>query len=104
MQIRQHFELVEPYRFIDLVDRCIDRADLEPTPLAPKVGIPRLIEGLRRGRDLPPQSLLAEIVNDVQHFSGPEQYDDITLMIDVTGILPIIFHTAHDAAVSCPRG
>jgi serine phosphatase RsbU (regulator of sigma subunit) len=44
-------------------------------------GETRLIEALRRGRDLPSQSLLAEIVNDVQRFSGPEQYDDITLMI-----------------------
>jgi serine phosphatase RsbU (regulator of sigma subunit)/predicted enzyme related to lactoylglutathione lyase len=44
-------------------------------------GETRLIEALRRGRALPPQSLLSEIVHDVQRFSGPEQYDDITLMI-----------------------
>jgi len=30
---------------------------------------------------LPSQSLLTEIVQDIQRFSGPEQYDDITLMI-----------------------
>jgi serine phosphatase RsbU (regulator of sigma subunit)/predicted enzyme related to lactoylglutathione lyase len=44
-------------------------------------GETRLIEGLRKGRALPPQSLLSEIVQDIQRFSGPEQYDDITLMI-----------------------
>jgi serine phosphatase RsbU (regulator of sigma subunit) len=44
-------------------------------------GGPRLIEALRRNCDLPPQSLLAEIVQEIQRFSGSEQYDDITLMI-----------------------
>jgi serine phosphatase RsbU (regulator of sigma subunit) len=44
-------------------------------------GETRLIDGLRKKRDLPPQSLLTEIVQDIQRFSGPEQYDDITLMI-----------------------
>jgi serine phosphatase RsbU (regulator of sigma subunit) len=44
-------------------------------------GETRLIDGLRKKRDLPSQSLLTEIVQDIQRFSGPEQYDDITLMI-----------------------
>jgi serine phosphatase RsbU (regulator of sigma subunit) len=50
-------------------------------PSGEEFGEARLIEGLRKGRALPPQSLLSEIVHDVQRFSGPEQYDDITLMI-----------------------
>jgi serine phosphatase RsbU (regulator of sigma subunit)/predicted enzyme related to lactoylglutathione lyase len=50
-------------------------------PSGEEYGEARLIEALRRGRDLSSQSLLAEIVQDVQRFSGPEQYDDITLMI-----------------------
>lgn len=41
----------------------------------------RLIEALRRNRELSPQSLLSEIVQDVQRFSDREQHDDITLMI-----------------------
>jgi len=44
-------------------------------------GETRLIDGLRKKRDLPSQALLADIVQDIQRFSGPEQYDDITLMI-----------------------
>ena len=50
-------------------------------PSGEEYGETRRIEGLRRGRELSSQSLLAEIVQDVQRFSGPEQYDDITLMI-----------------------
>ena len=60
--------------FTDGVTEAFDRSGEE-------YGETRLIEGLRRGRDLPSQSLLAEIVEDIQRFSGPEQYDDITLMI-----------------------
>ena len=44
-------------------------------------GEARLLEGLQKKRDLPPQALLAEIVEDVQTFGGRDQHDDITLMI-----------------------
>jgi serine phosphatase RsbU (regulator of sigma subunit)/predicted enzyme related to lactoylglutathione lyase len=44
-------------------------------------GESRLLEALERGRELPPPALLANIVQDVQQFSSPEQHDDITLMI-----------------------
>jgi phosphoserine phosphatase RsbU/P len=44
-------------------------------------GEQRLIEGLRRNRDLSLEALLAAIVEDVQHFSPHEQHDDITLII-----------------------
>jgi len=41
----------------------------------------RLIEVLRRNRDLSSEALLASIVEDVQHFSPHEQHDDITLIV-----------------------
>jgi serine phosphatase RsbU (regulator of sigma subunit) len=41
----------------------------------------RLIEALRRNRDLSSKALLASIVEDVQHFSPHEQHDDITLIV-----------------------
>lgn len=41
----------------------------------------RLIEALRRNRDLSSEALLASIVEDVQHFSPQEQHDDITLIV-----------------------
>ncbi len=44
-------------------------------------GEQRLIEALRRNRDLSPEALLASIVDDVQHFSPYEQHDDITLIV-----------------------
>jgi serine phosphatase RsbU (regulator of sigma subunit) len=44
-------------------------------------GEARLIEGLRRRRDLPPQALLDSIVDDVRKFSPHEQNDDITLIV-----------------------
>ena len=44
-------------------------------------GEARLIRALERKRNLSPQALLAEIVQEVQQFSAPEQHDDITLMI-----------------------
>ena len=43
-------------------------------------GEERLIEALRRHRDLPPQALLSSIIHDVQQFSAHEQHDDITLI------------------------
>jgi serine phosphatase RsbU (regulator of sigma subunit) len=44
-------------------------------------GEQRVVESLRRHRDLRPQRLLDSILNDVKQFSPHEQYDDITLMI-----------------------
>jgi serine phosphatase RsbU (regulator of sigma subunit)/catechol 2,3-dioxygenase-like lactoylglutathione lyase family enzyme len=44
-------------------------------------GEERLIEALRRHRNLSPQALLASIVQDVQQFSVREQHDDITLIV-----------------------
>jgi phosphoserine phosphatase RsbU/P len=41
----------------------------------------RLIQGLQRYRELPPQALVRSIVNDVQQFSHQEQQDDITLIV-----------------------
>ena len=40
-----------------------------------------LIQALRRHRELAPQDQVSAIVNDVERFSGGEQYDDITLII-----------------------
>jgi serine phosphatase RsbU (regulator of sigma subunit) len=41
----------------------------------------RLIEALRRRRQLPSQAMLSSIVEDVRTFSPPEQHDDITLIV-----------------------
>jgi serine phosphatase RsbU (regulator of sigma subunit) len=41
----------------------------------------RLIDALRRHRDLPSQVLIASIVAEVQQFSPREQHDDITLIV-----------------------
>jgi serine phosphatase RsbU (regulator of sigma subunit)/catechol 2,3-dioxygenase-like lactoylglutathione lyase family enzyme len=41
----------------------------------------RLIEALRRHRDLAPQAIIASIVDEVRAFSPHEQYDDITLIV-----------------------
>jgi serine phosphatase RsbU (regulator of sigma subunit)/catechol 2,3-dioxygenase-like lactoylglutathione lyase family enzyme len=41
----------------------------------------RLIESLRRHRDLPSQGVLDSIVSEVRQFSPREQHDDITLII-----------------------
>jgi serine phosphatase RsbU (regulator of sigma subunit)/catechol 2,3-dioxygenase-like lactoylglutathione lyase family enzyme len=41
----------------------------------------RLIEGLRRHRELPCQTLLTAILDEVQGFGSDEQHDDITLII-----------------------
>jgi len=44
-------------------------------------GEERLAEALRRRRELPSQSLLESIVEDVRRFSPQEQHDDITLIV-----------------------
>lgn len=41
----------------------------------------RLIESLRRHRDLPSQDVLDSVVSEVRQFSPREQHDDITLII-----------------------
>ena len=41
----------------------------------------RLLEGLRRHRELPCQTLLTTILDDVRQFGSDEQHDDITLII-----------------------
>ena len=41
----------------------------------------RLIESLQRYRDLPPETLVSSILNDVRRFSPQEQGDDITLIV-----------------------
>jgi len=44
-------------------------------------GEERLLDGIRRRRDLPAQALLDSLVHDVQSFSPHEQYDDITMIV-----------------------
>lgn len=44
-------------------------------------GEPRLIEAFRRHRALPPQAVIASIVDEVRRFSSHEQHDDITLIV-----------------------
>jgi len=44
-------------------------------------GESRLVEALRRHRDLPPQHLLTSLVDQVRQFSPNEQRDDITLLV-----------------------
>jgi serine phosphatase RsbU (regulator of sigma subunit) len=44
-------------------------------------GEQRLADALRRHRELPPQALLAAIVEEVRQFSPHEQHDDITLIV-----------------------
>ena len=44
-------------------------------------GEQRLIEALRRHRELAPQAVIASIVDEVRQFSPHEQYDDITLIV-----------------------
>jgi serine phosphatase RsbU (regulator of sigma subunit) len=44
-------------------------------------GEDRLIEALRRHCRLSAQELAGAVVDEVAHFSGKEQFDDITLII-----------------------
>jgi serine phosphatase RsbU (regulator of sigma subunit) len=44
-------------------------------------GEQRLIEALRRHRELPSQALLRAMVDEIQRFSPQEQQDDITLIV-----------------------
>jgi serine phosphatase RsbU (regulator of sigma subunit) len=51
------------------------------SPAEEEFGEHRLIASLRRHRDLPSQSLLDSIVDEVRQFSPHEQHDDITLIV-----------------------
>jgi serine phosphatase RsbU (regulator of sigma subunit) len=51
------------------------------SPAEEEFGEHRLIASLRRHRELPSQSLLASIVDEVRQFSPHEQHDDITLIV-----------------------
>ncbi len=44
-------------------------------------GEPRLIDALRRYRDLPPPAVISALVDEVRRFSAQEQHDDITLTV-----------------------
>ncbi|HEY7182422.1 MAG TPA: SpoIIE family protein phosphatase [Blastocatellia bacterium] len=44
-------------------------------------GEERLVEALRRYRELPPQALLVSVLDEVRRFSPHEQSDDITLVV-----------------------
>jgi serine phosphatase RsbU (regulator of sigma subunit) len=44
-------------------------------------GEQRLIQAVRRHRELSPQAVIASIVDEVQQFSSNEQHDDITLIV-----------------------
>ena len=48
---------------------------------AEEFGEQRLIEALRRHRELPAKALIASIVDEVRQYSPDEQYDDITLIV-----------------------
>ena len=44
-------------------------------------GEERLIEAIQRHRHLSAQDIIAAVVNEVQQYSGNDQYDDITLIV-----------------------
>ena len=44
-------------------------------------GEDRLIDVVRRNRDLAPQRMLAAVVEEVRRFSPHEQHDDITMIV-----------------------
>jgi serine phosphatase RsbU (regulator of sigma subunit)/catechol 2,3-dioxygenase-like lactoylglutathione lyase family enzyme len=51
------------------------------SPQREEFGEDRLVEALRRHRNLPPCDLLSSVVEEVRRFSPHEQHDDITLII-----------------------
>src|SRR6516164_7542239 len=51
------------------------------SPAEEEFGEQRLVEALRRHRQLPSRELLEVVVNEVRQFSPHEQHDDITLII-----------------------
>jgi serine phosphatase RsbU (regulator of sigma subunit)/catechol 2,3-dioxygenase-like lactoylglutathione lyase family enzyme len=50
-------------------------------PAGDEFGEKRLVDALRRGRDLPAEAMLSSVVEDVRKFSPQEQRDDITLIV-----------------------
>ena len=60
--------------YTDGITECLNDAEEE-------FGEQRLIEALRRHRELPSQTLLGSIVDEVKQFSPHEQDDDITLIV-----------------------
>jgi serine phosphatase RsbU (regulator of sigma subunit) len=50
-------------------------------PSGDEFGEDRLLDGLRRRRDLPAGTLLDSLVDEVRRFSPHEQYDDITMIV-----------------------
>jgi len=60
--------------YTDGITECFNAA-------AEEFGEQRLVEALRRHRDLPSADLLAAIVDEARRFSPHEQYDDITLIV-----------------------
>jgi serine phosphatase RsbU (regulator of sigma subunit) len=68
-------------RFGDTLALYTDGVTESFNPAGEEFGEQRLIEALRRHRELPSQDLLAAIVAEVQQFSPDEQYDDITLIV-----------------------
>ncbi len=51
------------------------------SPAGEEFGEQRLIDALRRHRELPARDLVTAIVDEVRQFSPDEQYDDITLIV-----------------------
>jgi sigma-B regulation protein RsbU (phosphoserine phosphatase) len=51
------------------------------TPAGGEFGEPRLLEALARHRDLPLAEVIEGVVSAVRAFSGPEQSDDLTLVL-----------------------
>jgi phosphoserine phosphatase RsbU/P len=60
--------------YTDGITETFDHADQE-------FGEERLVASLRRHRELPPEELVASIVDDVRRFGPHEQSDDVTLIV-----------------------
>jgi serine phosphatase RsbU (regulator of sigma subunit) len=60
--------------YTDGITESFNQADEE-------FGEHRLIEAVRRHRELSPQAVIASIVDEVQQYSSNEQHDDITLIV-----------------------
>ena len=51
------------------------------SPAGEQFGEERLVVALRQHKELPPESMLGAVVEEVRHFSPQEQQDDITLIV-----------------------
>ena len=65
----------------DLLALYTDGVTEALNPDGDEFGEARLCQALRRHRDLPPQSVLAEVLKEIQEFGPADQNDDITLII-----------------------